>query len=792
MKLSESWLRTFVNPQLDAQGIGDCLTMAGLELDGLEPAAPAFDGVIIGKIVEIAQHPDADKLKVCQVETGDDERSQVVCGGANARADLVVALAQVGAQLPGGMEIKRAKLRGVESSGMLCSAAELGLADSSDGILELPADVELGLSLRELFDLDDKIIEIDLTPNRADCLSYVGVARELSVLTGSELNVPAVDPVEPVNQSQMSISLADPSACPRYLSRIITGIDTQAQTPLWMEERLRRSGVRALHPVVDITNYVMLELGQPMHAFDKARISGSIHIRMAENGEKLVLLDGKETALDAQTLVIADDKGPLAMAGVMGGQDSAVTTATQDIVLESAFFDPLVIAGKARSYGLHTDSSHRFERGVDFELQRTAMERATALVLELCGGEPGPVVEACDDSNLPQIPQITLRREQIERVLGLAVPDESVEHILSGLGCEVEAKDAGWQVIPPSYRFDLRIEVDLLEELARIRGYSEIPAQSRETTIAVTPIAESSLSVIDLKHRLNSLGFQEVVTYSFVDEALQQLIAPSAELQRLANPISSELSVMRTTLIGGLLNVIQHNTRRQQPRVRVFETGMVFPSVSGQLNQVNRIAGALTASAWDEQWSTELREPDFFDLKGEVESLLEMTSLAGRVHWQSDQNDYLHPGQSARLISGEQEMGWAGQLHPSIQQELGLDMRVFLFELALEPLLDKDIPHFEPLSRYPAVRRDLAIVVDDQVSYAQIEASIQSAGSELLKEFQVFDVYKGKGVASGRKSLALSLILQDLSRTLEEQEVEASVAEILNQLNSDVGASLRE
>lgn len=792
MKLSESWLRTFVNPELDAQGIGDCLTMAGLELDALEPAAPEFSGVVVGKIVDIARHPDADKLQVCQVDKGNGEPCQVVCGGANARADLVVALAQVGAILPGGMEIKQAKLRGVESSGMLCSASELGLADSSGGILELSQDSPLGTSLRKLYELDDSVIEVDLTPNRADCLSYTGVARELGVLTKQEITLSPVAAVEPDSEDVMAVTVADAKACPRYLSRVVTGIDSAADTPLWMVERLRRSGVRALHPVVDVTNYVMLELGQPMHAFDRETLSGGITVRRAEDKESLVLLDGKEISLDAGTLVIADDSKALAMAGVMGGLTSSVTEKTQHIVLEAAFFDPLVIAGKARGYGLHTDSSHRFERGVDFELQTAAMERATALIQQICGGQAGPIIEFCDESSLPEIPVITLRKPQIERVLGLRFEDDEVVRILIGLGCEVAPHEEGWAVTPPSYRFDLRIEVDILEELARIRGYAEVPAQSRETTTAVTPIPEIDVSIIDIKRRLNELGFQEVITYSFLDEEMQQLIAPSTSVQRLANPISSELSVMRTTLIGGLLDVIRHNTRRQQPRVRVFETGMVFPTADAELQQVNRISGAMTAGAYDEQWAQQSVEPDFFDLKGHLESLLGMTALAGSVQWQSAENDYLHPGQAARISYDGAEIGWAGQLHPAIQQTLGLDTRVFLFELSLEPLLVREIPQFEPLSRYPAVRRDLALLVDEQVSYAEIKASIENLGNGLLRDFQVFDVYQGKGVASGRKSLALSLILQDLSRTLEEQEVEASVAKILNQLNSDVGASLRE
>ncbi len=792
MKFNESWLREFVNPPLSAEAIGERLTMAGLELDAIELAAPPFHGVIVARIDAIAPHPDADKLKICQVNTGRGELQQVVCGGANARENLVVALATVGAELPGGFKIKPAKLRGVASNGMLCSAAELGLAESSEGILELPEDAPLGEDLRVWLDLDDKVLEVDLTPNRADCLSVRGIARELSVLTDTPAKMEVVPQVKTRNEAMLPVTVEAPQACPRYVGRVIKDIDNQAATPLWMQERLRRCGLRSLHPVVDVTNYVMLELGQPMHAFDLSRLQERIVVRMAEPGEQLTLLDGKEIVLDANSLVIADQQQVLALAGVMGGAASGVDSETQHIFLESAFFKPEIIAGKARGFGLHTDSSHRFERGVDFELQAEAIERATDLIVSICGGAPGPITEKFAANELPELPAIPLRRAQVQRVLGITLPDEEVERILRGLGCRMAHDEAGWLFTPPSYRFDLRIEVDLLEELARIYGYAQIPAQSRQWEASITPIPEAQLKPTELKRLLVDLGYQEAVTYSFLDAETEQLVSSDGPAIPLANPISADLAVMRTSLLGGLLSVIRHNARRQQPRVRIFETGMVFiPDASG-LQQINRIAGAITATAYPEQWSVTNREPDFYDLKGDVERLLQASHLDSKTTWRPCEHPALHPGQAASLWLEQQALGVCGQLHPQIQQQLEIDQRVFVFELRLDPLLTREIAKFQPLSKFPAVRRDLALVVDEAVTYAEIEASIRAFGNPLVSDFEIFDVYRGKGVANGRKSLALRLILQDLSRTLGEEEVESTVNALLDRLQSDVGASLRD
>ncbi len=792
MKINESWLREMVDPDLDAKALGDLLTMAGLELDGMGPSAPPFSGVVVAQIAEIAQHPDADKLRICQVDTGSGELTQVICGAANARKGLKVAMATVGAVLPGDFRIKKAKLRGVESFGMLCSAAELGLAESADGIMELPEDAPLGADLREWLDLDDTVFDIDLTPNRADCLSVQGIAREVAVLTGALLKLPEVENVDPASDAALPVEITASSACPRYAGRVVRGIDPTAQTPIWMQEKLRRCGIRSLSPVVDVTNYVMLELGQPMHAFDLAKLDGGIRVRQAETGERLELLDGKTVELDADTLVIADHRQALALAGVMGGSGSAVDDDTRDIFLESAFFTPEQIAGKARKYGLHTESSHRFERGVDFALQRRALEWATALIVEICGGEPGPVTEAVSEADLPALPAISLRRERPSRMLGIALDDAWIETVLRGLGCEVEADATGWRVTPPSYRFDLRIEEDLIEELARVHGYNNIPSHSRSWSPEVKPIAEAEVPMSLVRQRLVDLGYQEVITYSFIDEKTEQAIDPRVEALALANPISSELAVMRTSLWGGLLQVVRYNLRRQQPSVRIFETGLVFVPKSSGLSQVPRLAGAITATAYAEQWGLPQRKPDFYDIKGDVENLLQLCHLDGKVVWHPGEHPALHPGQCASVRLDGREIGLVGALHPALQDSFGIDEPVFLFDFDREALRRRELPVFEPLSRYPAMRRDLAIVVDENVSFAEISQSIEALALDIVSDFEVFDVYKGEGVASGRKSIALSLILQDLSRTLEDEDVERAVTMVLQKLESDVGASLRD
>ena len=789
MKFNESWLKEYIDPGLDSTALGKCLTMGGLELDSLESAAPPFVSVVVATIISIQPHPDADKLRICQVSSGEGGTVQVVCGAANAREGLTVALAQVGAELPQGMIIRKAKLRGIESSGMLCSAAELGLAESSDGILELSDDAPSGVDLRQYLDLDDLVYEIDLTPNRADCLSVYGVARELSVLTEASLEKDPIAPVAAELTDVFPVKIMDAASCPRYVGRVIRGVCTAAKTPWWMRERLRRCGIRSLGALVDITNYVMLELGQPMHAFDLGKLKEEVVVRRAVKNESLVLLDGAEISLDDQTLVVADQEKPLALAGVMGGNDSAVTDTTGDIFLESAFFRPEVIAGKARSYGLHTESSHRFERGVDFNLQVHAIEKATRLILDICGGQPGPTTEVYSDEHLPQVSPINLRFTQVVRILGVSFEASEIEKILSGLGCDLLPTEDGWTVTPPSYRFDLRIEVDLIEELARVHGYNNISARSRSWAPIIEPEPESMVSIAKIKSRFVDIGYQEVITYSFIDAKTEALLNPSYSAMTLENPISSELSTMRTTLWGGLLQAINHNHRRQQSRVKIFEVGLVFIPTNSGLEQRQRIAGAVTGSVLPEQWGASSRDVDFFDVKGDIQRL-----FGGQVPsfcWASGVHPALHPGQTVEVSFQNQSIGWVGSLHPELQQKLDVNKRVILFEFDSSALMQDSLPVFQALSRFPVVRRDLALLVDKSVSYGEISSTIESLDLDIVSEHEVFDVYQGKALVSGRKSLALGLILQDLSRTLEESEVDHVVSLILEKLKADVGASLR-
>ncbi|MGF1548183.1 MAG: phenylalanine--tRNA ligase subunit beta [Thiotrichales bacterium] len=791
MKFSESWLRSHINPALDAAEIGHLLTMSGLELDGLSPVAPAFSEVVVARINAVAPHPDAEKLQVCTVDDGQGESRQVVCGAPNARAGLVTALARVGAELPNGLKIKRAKLRGVESAGMLCSAAELGVEGGAAGILELPAELTPGVSLRTALALDEQIFEIDLTPNRSDCLSVWGIARELGALTGHTPQAPEVEPVAPSLDDTFPVAVLASEACPRYVGRVIRGIRPDAVTPDWIRRRIERGGVRSISAVVDITNYIMLELGQPMHAFDLARLDREIRVRRGKPGERLTLLDGREIALGAQDLVIADASRVLALAGVMGGEGCGVSDATVDIFLESAFFAPAALAGRARAHGLHTESSHRFERGVDFALQRQAVERATRLILAVCGGAVGPVVEHVVDEALPQLPAIALHRERIPKRLGIALADGEVERILTALGCRLSAAATGWWVSPPSYRFDLRIEMDLIEELARVYGYDRIPANTRLWAAAIQPKPETQLPLRELKQRLGDRGYQEVISYSFVDPKVQAVLDPDAEGLALANPISSELAMMRTSLWPGLVQVVAHNLRRQQSRIRVYEHGLVFRQGEGELTQAPRIGGALVGAVQPQQWGIATREVDFHDAKGDVEALLTAAGIVGRVAWQVAEHPALHPGQTARLLLDGNDLGWVGALHPAVQRMLELDTRVFMFELDARALSERPLPRYRPLSRFPSVRRDIAIVVDESLPYQRIELAMRELSHPLISEFTVFDVYSGKGVANGRKSYALGLILQDISRTLEDEDVERAVAAVLAKLKTDLGASLR-
>jgi len=791
MKISTNWLREWISVDAATEQLAERLTMAGLEVESIIPAAPAFDGVVIAEITHCEQHPDADRLTVCQVSTGTDSW-QIVCGAPNARVGMKAPLATLGATLPGDFKIRRSKLRGVESHGMLCSAKELGLSDDASGLLELPATAPVGADLREWLQLDDEVIETDLTPNRSDCLSMRGVAREVGALYGlpfQELSSADVD-VTLDDQPEISVLAAD--ACPRYLGRIIRGVDVAAESPVWLTERLRRAGLRSLSAVVDITNYVMLELGQPLHAFDLNKIEGGLVIRYAENDETLELLNGQTVTLRDDTLVIADHQRPQALAGIMGGEDSAVTDDSVDILLESAFFAPGKLAGRARQYGLHTDSSHRFERGVDPELTRRAMERATELILQITGGSAGPIVVVADQNTLPAMPEIHLREARIERILGIAIAPAEVEAILTRLGLDVQSAEDGWRVRVPSYRFDLAIEVDLIEELARIWGYERIPARRPAQAVVMSPQPENRLTQRRIRELLVDLGYQEAITYSFIEPGMQQLFDPEQTPLALANPISSDLSVMRTNLWPGLIDAVLYNQNRQQEQVRLFEIGLRFRGELSTLSQDRMLAGVASGARFPEQWAVADEPVDFYDVKGDIEALLALTGLSAQFEFKAAAHPALHPGQSAQILRDGQAVGWLGALHPQLERELDLDGRTFVFELLLESITTAKTPSFAALSRYPSIRRDLAILVADSVDSGAVLRSVQAVAGDLLRDVFIFDVYRGKGVPEGRKSLAIGLILQDSSRTLVDQDVDEVMSRTVTRLGQEFSAVLRE
>jgi len=792
MKFNEQWLREWVNPSVNASELSAQLTMAGLEVDAIEPAAGKFSGVVVGEIVEVQQHPDADKLRVCRVGNGGDVL-QVVCGAANARVGIKVPFAQIGAALP-GVTIKQAKLRGIESFGMLCGASELGLIDQVDGLWELPIDSLVGADLRELFQLDDNIFEIGLTPNRADCLSIAGIAREVGVLTDVTVSALAINVVEPTIVDELPVEVLADEHCPRYVGRVIRDVDLSRAAPLWLRERLRRCGLRSIDPVVDVTNYVMLELGQPLHAFDLEQLRGGIRVRLAAEGEKLATLDGQTVELRPDTLVIADHQTPLAMAGVMGGSASAVSANTRHIFLESAFFAPALVAGRARSYGLHTESSHRFERGVDYALQRRAIERATQLILQIAGGAPGPVIEKTS-TYLPAPPTVVLREASIVRMLDVALPVAQVEAILGGLGMALKRTIDGWEVIPPSWRFDISIEVDLLEELARVYGYNRLPARSVRSDLPLAPKPEQQLALSVVRRTLTARGYQEAITYSFVDPKMQAILAPGQPVVELRNPIASDMSVMRTTLWAGLLNTAIHNLNRQQNRIRLFETGLRFladeqAGVQG-LVQEPSLAMLITGRRYPESWNGGSETVDFYDLKGDFEAIVGLARMAAAIEFVRGSNPALHPGQCAEIRRDGRVVGFMGALHPDVQRQLDIEQPVYLLEVALSALADAPLPKFTELSRFPAVRRDLALVVDKAVLVADILLVVRQVTGEILRDLTLFDVYEGKGIDPERKSLALGLTFQDSSRTLNENEVNAAIASVLGALAERFGATLR-
>ncbi|MDF2626050.1 MAG: phenylalanine--tRNA ligase subunit beta, partial [Kosakonia cowanii] len=792
MKFSELWLREWVNPAVDSEALSGQITMAGLEVDGVEPVAGAFHGVVVGEVMECAQHPNADKLRVTKVNVGGDRLLDIVCGAPNCRLGLKVAVATVGAVLPGDFKIKAAKLRGEPSEGMLCSFSELGISDDHNGIIELPADAPIGTDIREYLKLDDNTIEISVTPNRADCLGIIGVARDVAVLNKSPLNEPEIAPVAATINDTLPIAVEAKEACPRYLGRLVKGINVSAPTPLWMKEKLRRCGIRSIDAVVDVTNYVLLELGQPMHAFDSDRLEGGIVVRMAKESETLVLLDGNEAKLSTDTLVIADQKNALAMGGIFGGEHSGVNSETKNVLLECAFFNPLSITGRARRHGLHTDASHRYERGVDPQLQYKAMERATRLLLDICGGEAGPVIDVTNEASLPKRATIRLRRSKLDRLIGHHIADEQVSDILTRLGCEVTAGLDEWLAVAPSWRFDMEIEEDLVEEVARVYGYNNIPDEPVQAGLIMGEHREANLSLKRVKTMLNDKGYQEVITYSFVDPKLQQLIHPGEEALVLPSPISSEMSVMRLSLWTGLLGTIVYNQNRQQSRVRIFETGLRFvPDTQANLGirQDVMLAGAICGNRYEEHWDLAKNSVDFFDLKGDLESVLELTGKTGAIEFRAETNPALHPGQSAAIYLKDKRIGFIGVVHPELERKLDLNGRTLVFELEWNALADRAVPQAQEISRFPANRRDIAVVVNENVPAADVLAECKKVGANQVVGVNLFDVYRGKGVVEGSKSLAISLILQDTGRTLEEEEIAATVARCVEALKERFQAS---
>ncbi|WP_394190293.1 phenylalanine--tRNA ligase subunit beta [Pseudoalteromonas atlantica] len=795
MKFSEKWLREWVNPAIDTQALSEQLSMAGLEVDAVEPAAAKFNGVLVGEVVECGQHPDADKLRVTKINVGGDELLDIVCGAPNCRQGIKVAVATVGAVLPGDFKIKKAKLRGQPSHGMLCAFVELGISEEGDGIIELPLDAPVGTDLREYLGLDDNIIDVDLTPNRGDCLGIKGIAREVGVLNSIDVKALEIPAVQATIDDKVSIELVNEDACPRYLGRVIKGINLDAETPLWMVEKLRRSGIRSIDPVVDVTNFVLLELGHPMHAFDLNAIEGGIKVRSANADEELVLLDGNTAKLNESTLVIADHNKALAIAGIFGGEQSGVTEKTADILLESAFFNPVAIAGQARSYGLHTDASHRYERGVDFALQHDAMERATALLLDIVGGEAGPVVEAVAKDKLPKVTEVRLRRERLDRVIGHHIADEKVTDILTRLGLDVKIVDGVWSADVPSYRFDIRIEEDLIEEVARVFGYNSIPNVAPTAKLKMTTHNEATIAVSKFRNALVTRGYQEAITYSFVDPKAQTILHPDSDALILPHPISSDMSAMRVSLMPGLLASLVYNQNRQQGRIRLFEHGLKFlrdENAENGVNQVAVIGGVITGLAHGEHWVEEKRNVDFYDSKGDVEALLSLTNDINRFEIKAEQSDGLHPGQSAAIYVDGKKVGFFGAVHPQVQKSLDINNATYVFEIEMSAIEKRNLPEAVGVSKFPSNRRDIAILVEDQVKSGDILSVIEKVGGNQLVDLNLFDVYKGKGIEPNYKSLAIALTLQAVDRTLEEKDINQVVDNVVAALAEQFNASLRD
>lgn len=788
MKISEKWLRDWVNPSVSSDELVEQLTMLGLEVDDVMPAAGEFTNVVIAEIVAMEKHPDADKLNVCQVNAGTGENLQIVCGAPNARVGLKAPLAMIGAVLPGNFKIKKSKLRGLESNGMLCSNVELGLSEDHSGLLELPHSAPVGKNIREYYELEDIIIDIDLTPNRADCFCIKGIAIDVACLNGLEVNAQALKNIEESHDETIAVNVTAEKECPRYLCRVINNVDNTKQTPIWMQEILRRSGIRSIHPVVDVTNFVMLELGQPMHGFDKTAIDGQINVKMANKGEVVTLLDGKEIKLDESFLMIADNSQNLAIAGVMGGDSSGVTHETQNIVLESAYFNPATIMGKSRDIGVHTESALRFERGVDPQLQFQAMQRATALILDICGGEVGPITESMAKEYIPNQAEITLTADKLIRVLGFEVPTQQVTDILQGLTMNVVVNKDSWTVIAPSSRFDIEIEEDLIEEVVRIVGYDKMPSANLTGQSVIMQLPEEHISHDKIKNQLCDLGYVEAINYSFISEKQLKEFDMYSQSIPLKNPLTEEFSVMRTSLLPGMMQTIKYNLRRQNDNIKMFETGNVFHKDSS-IKEDDKLIAICTGKRHIEHWSMSKQPLDFFDSKGDLEALLDKCNT--EYLFNKSEHTFLHPGRQASIEIEGKNMGWIGQIHPELCRRIGVKKEVYAFELFMKNIQNTTLPEFEDISKFPSVRRDLAMIVNDEVSHQQIAQLISDEIGDLLVDTIVFDEYKGENIEKGKRSLAVGLVMQQKNATFEDKDVDKLMSKVVSSMTENLSIEIR-
>ncbi len=801
MKFSEQWLRTLCDPSLSTTQLCDALTMAGLEVEDAQPVAPAFTGVVVGHVVQVAPHPDADRLRVCSVDVGGDEALQIVCGAPNAVAGMRAPCALEGAVLPGGLAIKRATMRGIESRGMLCSAKELGLDDDASGLLSLDGTLAPGTDLRAALTLDDSAITLKITPNRADCLSLAGIAREVAAITGAPLALPDVATTPTTYAGTRPLRVEDTAACPRFVARLIDGIDARAPTPAWMRQRLERGGIRAISAVVDITNYVMLELGQPLHAYDDRLLDGSVIVRFAREGETLTLLNGQVLALQTDLLLVADEAKPLGLAGIMGGEHSGIADDTTRVYLEGAFWSPAIIQGKMRRLGFSSDAGYRFERGVDFEGCARAVERATQLILAICGGAAGPLTDERSPADLPRRDPIRLRGARINRILGIDLDGAVVADALTRLGLaftrEAPPRQTGaacdssgdnFVVTPPARRFDLAIEEDLIEEVARIHGYDAIPAAHSAHGQQMLPAPEGRRPPFALRHALAALDWQEIVTFGFVSAEVEQALDPAQQPVRVSNPIAAHLDVMRTSLLPGLIGTLQTNVNRKMPRVRIFELGRIFRRAGQGFDQPLRLGGLAFGTALPEQWGERSRVVDFFDVKGDLQALASPRRLTTIAH----PHPALHPGRSAELLLDGTPIGWLGELHPRLAAHFGLPGSPVVFEVEAAMLIERAIPVGMPVSRVPAVRRDLALVVDNSVPADAVLDALERSKPPHVIAVSLFDVYRGSGLTDGKKSLAILVLMQDTSRTLTDADIDATEAALLSVARENFGATLRQ